>query len=461
MTRRPRIATLPLAGLAIALVIGSCTGASYGDYGAGAAFPGGEGTVTNYGPGAFSQPAANLDAEHVARFRIGDVFFTQEWVPAGHTSGERDGLGPTYLASSCVACHRADGRSDAPATTGSASRPILRFVDGDEMAPHLDAYGFQLQTVAIDGVPAEARLQVSWRELPGAYPDGTQYSLREPIIDVGGEQFGSLDGVVATGVRVGPALIGLGLLEAIPEAAIRALEDPNDRNGDGISGRVHGVTTLDGEVAIGRFGHKANIATIADQTAIAYLFDLGVTSPAFPDENCPIPQGACSAAASGGSPEISANRFSDVVVYASTLAVPGRPSAADAGVTEGEEIFTGIGCAACHVARWETGEHPIGALANQTIYPYTDLLLHDMGPGLSDGRTDGLAGPSEWRTAPLWGLGLVRSVNASAGFLHDGRARTIEEAVLWHGGEGMGSRDAFVSLSAADRQRVIQFLSSL
>ncbi|HSJ72452.1 MAG TPA: di-heme oxidoredictase family protein [Acidimicrobiia bacterium] len=461
MTRRTRIAKLPVAGFAIALAIGACSGASFGDYGVGAAFPGGEGTVTNYGPGAFSQPAANLDAEHVARFRIGDAFFTEAWVPAGDSGDERDGLGPTYLASSCAACHPADGRSDAPATPGSASRPILRFAGGDEMVPRLDAYGFQLQSAAIEGVPAEAQLQVSWRELPGAYPDGTPYSLRAPIIDVDGEQFGSLDGLVATGVRVGPALIGLGLLEAIPESAIRALADPDDRDGDGVSGRVHVVTTLGGEVAIGRFGHKANIATIADQTAIAYLLDLGVTSPALPDENCPVPQAACAAAASGGSPEISASRFADVVVYASTLAVPGRPSAGDGGVTEGEATFTEIGCAVCHVARWETGEHPIDALANQTIYPYTDLLLHDMGSGLSDGRTDSLAGPSEWRTAPLWGLGLVRSVNANAGFLHDGRARTIEEAVLWHGGEGMASRDAFVALTAADRQRVIQFLSSL
>ncbi len=445
----------------MALGIGACSGASYGGYGVGAASPGGEGTVTNYGPGAFSQPAANLDPEHLARFRIGDVFFSEEWLPAGHTGAERDGLGPTYLAASCAGCHPADGRSDAPATPGSSSQPILRFVDSDTSASPLDAYGFQLQTLAIDGVPPEAHLQVSWRELPAAYPDGTRYSLREPIIEVVGEQFGSLDGVVATGVRVGPSLIGLGLLEAIPESAISAGADPGDHDGDGVSGRINVVTTVDGDVAIGRFGHKANVATIADQTAIAYLLDLGVTSPGFPDENCPTPQLMCSAAANGGSPEISANRFADVVVYASTLAVPGRPSSGDQGVLEGEQIFTAIGCSTCHVARWETGEHPIGALANQVIYPYTDLLLHDMGPGLSDGRTDELAGPREWRTSPLWGLGLVRSVNARAGFLHDGRARTIEEAVLWHGGEGLRSRDAFVSLSAADRERVIQFLSSL
>ncbi len=447
--------------LATAVVIGACSVGSYGDYDAGAAFPGGEGTVSNHGPGAFSQPAANLDAEQRARFRIGDVFFTEEWFPAGQGRDERDGLGPTYLASSCAACHPADGRSDAPATPGSVSQPILRFTDGAGTAVSLDAYGHQLQTASIDGVPAEAQLKVSWREVPSAYPDGTAYSLREPIVEVEREVFGSLDGVTASGVRVGPALIGLGLLEAIPESEIRAIADPGDNDGDGVSGRVNEVTTLGGERAIGRFGYKANIATIADQTAIAYLLDLGVTSPAFPAENCPIPQVACSTAVSGGSPEISANRFADVVIYASTLAVPGRPSAGDPGVVEGEMIFAVIGCATCHVARWETGDHPIDAVAHQTIYPYTDLLLHDMGPGLSDGRTDGLAAPGEWRTAPLWGLGLVRSVNATAGFLHDGRARTIEEAVLWHGGEGSASRDAFVFLSSDDRQRVIQFLSSL
>jgi CxxC motif-containing protein (DUF1111 family) len=449
------------APLAAALVVAACSPAGYGGYGDSGAAPGGDGTVDDYGPGAFSQPAANLTDEDVARFRIGDSFFTEPWVPTGPEANERDGLGPTFLAVSCAECHPADGRSSAP-EGGTTSGAILRFVDSASMGTSLDGYRTQIQTRAVPGAIPEASIAVTWSEVHGEYGDGTPFALRRPEVVVSEAAFGSLDARVATGVRLGPPLIGLGLLEAIPVADIIALTDPDDQDGDGISGVAAVVDSPSlGPDSLGRFGWKANVASVADQTAIAYLLDLGITSPLLPTENCPAIQSGCAGLPSGGAPEISEERFAAVVAYAQTLAVPGRPSAGDATVQQGGALFDDIGCSSCHVAQWTTGAHPIEALSGQVIIPYTDLLLHDMGPELSDGRADGVAGPTEWRTAPLWGLGLTRTVNPRAGFLHDGRARSIEEAVLWHGGEALVSRDAFVALSAEDRQRVLVFLKSL
>jgi CxxC motif-containing protein (DUF1111 family) len=302
-------------------------------------------------------------------------------------------------------------------------------------------------------------VEVEWIDEEYAYPDGFPFSLRRPAVHVLSLSFGPLAGDFS-GIRLAPNLIGLGLLEAIPETAIRALADREDVDGDGISG-VASEVSFEGVAVLGRFGLKANVATVADQAAIAYLLDLGITSPRFPAENCSEEQTSCRDAPSGGSPEISAERLAAVVFYAQTLGVPARAGVDDESVIAGGLLFDDIGCVACHTRRWETGAHEVESLSYQAIYPYTDMLLHDMGEDLSDGRTDGTATESEWRTSPLWGLGLVRTVNADSGFLHDGRARTIEEAVLWHGGEGSGSRDRFAELSAQDRTLLLLFLKSL
>jgi len=460
--RAPRTGWSAVVSVALALIATGCYGGEgYNDYGSGPGAPGGDGTVSNYGPGAFSQAAANLSEEEVARFRIGDRFFTQPWTSAPGGAPESDGLGPTYLATSCAGCHPADGRSSAPLSVGDQGSPILRFIDTAGTASDLAEYHTQLQTDAVDGVPAEGEILIRWEYVNEVHPDGSPFSLRFPVLDVKGA-FEDLDGATATGVRVGPSLIGLGLLEAIPQQEIIAGADPDDADGDGISGRAPMAQPLRGGAAvIGRFGLKGNVASVADQTAIAYLLDMGITSPLLPNENCPPIQGACGRAPSGGDPEISLERFEDVVFYAQTLAVPGRPFASDESIVDGQRQFEALGCSGCHVQKWETGDHPVQALAGQTIYPYTDLLLHDMGEALSDGRRDGSATATEWRTPALWGLGLTRTVNAAAGFLHDGRARTIEEAVLWHGGEAAVARDAFTELSEVDRQLVLNFLKSL
>ena len=451
---------LLVVGAILIVATGCYGGEGYGEYGGGPGSPGGDGSVANYGPGAFSQAAANLSPDEIVRFRIGDRFFTQPWSAAPGASPESDGLGPTYLATSCAACHPADGRSSSPASDRSDSFPILRFTDGSDSGTILEHYAVQLQTDAIEGVDVEGALSIEWESVAGSYPDGTPYELRTPKVTTTGS-FPWVEGHGASGVRMGPALIGLGLLEAIPEDDIVAAADPDDTDGDGISGVAARVRALDGAEALGRFGLKANVASVADQTAIAYLLDIGITSDLLPDENCPAIQMSCSEAPSGGAPEISASRFADVVFYAQTLAVPSRPFAFDETVREGELVFEDVGCTACHTRRFTTGDHEVEALAGQVIYPYTDLLLHDMGPGLSDGRSDGTASPQEWRTPALWGLGLTRAVNPHAGFLHDGRARTIEEAVLWHDGEARSARDAWMQLPAEQRDRLLIFLKSL
>jgi CxxC motif-containing protein (DUF1111 family) len=455
--RRRSIAAIVIT----AAIVAGCGNGSYGRLQGGVIAAGGDGSVVGVGPGAFSQPAANLTPDELARFRVGDAFFTPSWQEAPGTALERDGLGPTYVAAACAACHPADGVGDAPGTSGTEGPPILRFRDAADAAVAPDAYGPQIQQLAVAGVEAEASTRVTWEEVTGTYADGTPYTLRRPAVDVRDWAFGEPSARVS-GPVIGPRLIGLGLLEAIPADEILARADPFDADGDGISGSASIVDspTL-GTGSLGRFGRKATQATVADQTSLAYWQDLGVTSPMHPAENCPTLQTACSSAASGGTPEISAERFADVVFYSQTLAVPVRTSAADRSVVAGEQIFTELGCASCHVPTWTTGDHAVDALEGQTIHPYTDLLLHDMGPELSDGRSDGAAGPREWRTTALWGLGLTRSVNPAAGFLHDGRAATIEEAVLWHGGEADRSRAGFVALSAGDRALVLAFLRSL
>ena len=263
--------------------------------------------------------------------------------------------------------------------------------------------------------------------------------------------------------RIAPATVGMGLLEAIPEKSILALADPEDTDGDGISGRPNMVwDAVQGRHVLGRFGWKAGKPTVEQQSAGAFHGDIGITSRYFPDENCPPAQSACLEAPKGGSPEVPDERLAKVAFYVQTLAVPAMRNMDDPEVREGAQLFMKAGCGACHTPRHETSEDfPVRPLRGQVIYPYTDLLLHDMGEGLADNRPDGEASGREWRTPPLWGIGLVETVNGHTMFLHDGRARNIEEAVFWHDGEARQSRDHYVGLSSEERDSVIRFLRSL
>ena len=427
---------------------------------------GGETTAFIGNRSAFEMSARNLTNELRRTFEVGDSFFNQNWVTAPASTTARDGLGPTHNALSCSSCHVLDGRGKPPDNPDDPERGLLfrlSIPDGNGGAVGEPTYGEQLQDRSILGVPVEGQMLVIYKEVKGQYPDGTEYSLRQPMYSIEELAFGPLHPEVRISPRVAPATIGMGLLEAIPEERILALADVDDANGDGISGRPNYVWDVrKDELALGRFGWKSNQPTIEQQAASAFLGDIGITSTLFPDENCPPAQEKCSRAVNGGSPEIPDERLAKVTLYVQTLAVPAMRDTEDDTVKQGARLFVQTQCSVCHTPRYETGDtHPVEPLRNQTIFPYTDLLLHDMGPGLADNSPDGQASGSEWRTPPLWGIGLVETVNGHTMFLHDGRARSLEEAILWHGGEAEGSRLLFMELTAEERNALIRFLESI
>ncbi len=443
--------------------IGNDTAVSTGEQ-----LSGGQATVFDTTPNAFSLPAPGLDRDQELLFFVGNSFFNQNWVTAPASTTARDGLGPHFNARSCAGCHFKDGRGRPPAFDGEAPTGfLLRLsVPGSDMhgAPAAEPnYGGQLQDEAIMGVESEGAFQVSYTEVPFTFPDGETMMLRQPTYTFSNLNYGELHPELMVSPRVANQMIGMGLLEAVPADTLLAQADPTDRDDDGISGRPNMVwDAFNNQMAIGRFGWKANQPTVLQQTAGAFLGDMGITTPLFPDENCTVMQTNCQTAAHGGEPEIDPDDFLKVVLYASSLAVPARRNWDDAQVVQGKKLFEEIGCSKCHTAELETGVHPtIPALSHQTIRPYTDLLLHDMGEGLADGRPDFQATGSEWRTPPLWGIGLIETVNGHTTLLHDGRARNMLEAILWHGGESEAVRDAFTELTAEERAALLAFLDSL
>ena len=422
---------------------------------------GGPATVSVEGPHAFSLAAPGLSAKDRRAFSVGNAFFRDNWVIAPASAEGRDGLGPFFNANSCSACHMEDGRGSVP-LDGEAGVGVVVFLSPREAdgEPH-PTYGGQLHDQAIPGVAPEAAIRLSPATTTGRYPDGTPYELVRWDLSFDNAAYGPLD-EVRRSMRIGQQLAGVGLLEAIDEATLLALEDPDDRDGDGISGRAHRVIGADGTIGIGRFGWKASQPTLEAQVIAALHEDLGITSRMRPHEAATDAQPEALAAPSGGSPEIDDHKIGRLAHYCRVLAVPAQRRVGDPQVEAGRELFAAIGCTACHLPELRTGTHsPIEAFRDVVIRPYTDLLLHDMGEGLADDRRDGAATGREWRTPPLWGLGLLKVVNPEARFLHDGRAATIEEAILWHGGEAEASRDRFMQLDASERAAVLAFLESL
>ena len=428
---------------------------------------GGDTTAFTDTRNAFSLPARNLSGDERRVFAVGNSFFRTNWVAAPASTEARDGLGPLFNAFGCSSCHFLDGRAKPPEGVDDPELGLLIRIS----MPGVDAhggplahptYGDQVQDRAILGVEPEALIVVSWEEVPGAYEDGTAYSLRRPTFRLVDPAYGPLPDDLLLSPRIAQQIVGMGLLEAIPEERLLEFADPDDEDGDGISGRVNRVwNAATGEETLGRFGWKAGQPTVETQVAAAFLNDVGITSPVLPDENCSAAQIECLAAINGGSPEMTVDRLAAVTLYTQTLAVPAMRNLEDEAVERGAALFFRAGCDACHTPSHQTGDASIAALSNQTILPYTDLLLHDMGEGLADGRPEFDASGSEWRTPPLWGIGLIQTVNGHTMLLHDGRARSIEEAILWHGGEGAGARDAFRALSSEEREALLQFLESL
>jgi CxxC motif-containing protein (DUF1111 family) len=371
-------------------------------------------------------------------------------------------LGPLYDNTSCRACHIKDGRGRPPEGSEAFVSMLLRLsvagMDAHGGPVSAPGFGHQLQARAVIGTAAEADPRVSYIEVAGTYGDGQPYSLREPHYDLM-TPYTPLPAGLLVSPRVAPVVFGMGLLEAIDEATVVGRADPADANGDGISGKANYVfDPTTGLIALGRFGWKASAASALHQVVGAYNEDMGVTSPYLPEEPCVGQLPGCATHA----PDVTDTITESVAMYVRTLGVPARRSLTDATALRGEQLFQSLKCGACHTPTVVTGTAPeTPEAAAQTIHPYTDLLVHDMGPGLADGRPDYLAGGQEWRTAPLWGIGLTQVVNGHTYFLHDGRARGLAEAILWHGGEALPSREQFRTLPAADRAAVLAFLGSL
>jgi CxxC motif-containing protein (DUF1111 family) len=451
------------AALAFALALSGCRKTAAGD----SALSAGAATVFDATHDAFSFPAPNLSAEHRTSFFVGNSFFSQAWVVAPASVENRDGLGPLFNARSCSACHFKDGRSRPPEPGEAFTTVLLRIsipgrgVHGEPVPDPI--YGDQIQGNAVPGVPREADVIAEYETVTGKFQSGETYTLRRPKYRLEHLGFGAVAEGLLMSARVAPPVIGVGLLEAIPETDLRGRVDPDDADHDGVSGRANMVwDRAKNRPAVGRFGWKAEQPTVLQQVASAFVGDLGITTTVFPAENHTAREPPCDTQPSGGSPEASDLVLRSVAGYARTLGVPARRRAKDGTDRRGEDLFERVRCPACHVPSFGTGPVPdLPELGGQLIHPYTDLLLHDMGEGLSDDRPAFEAGGREWRTAPLWGIGLVSTVNGHSYFLHDGRARSLEEAILWHDGEARAARDAFVVMPAGERAAVIAFLSSL
>ncbi len=440
-------------------------------------------TVRDDSPTAYLHPIASLDAKQTELFALGHRMFTNRWAFFWFENAEF-GRGPTSNAQACTTCHVNNGRGLAFGTE------LVRGADGEDRDHHIkvpfepapnavvrvsvkgtDAhggpkphphYGDQLQIFGVQGVvPLEGRFHVAWRERTVTLADGEAVSLRSPVVTITDLAYGPLGNDAMTGLRQAPPLVGLGLLEAVPEDTILALAARTPV--DGIRGKANRVwDQSQGRTALGRFGLKANHGSLREQVAAAFINDIGLSSPVYPDQNCPAIQETCPIQMVAGKPEITALRLAATELYVRALAVPARRQADDETVRRGERVFVEARCAVCHVLELTTGPYPeLPQLAQQRIQPFTDLLLHDMGEELADGRPDYLATGREWRTPPLWGIGLSVQVNGAGAFMHDGRARSFAEAILWHGGEGEVSREAFRQLGRSDREALMAFLRSL
>lgn len=430
--------------------------------------PGGGATTEHSGSAAFLQQAAGGDRQQQLFFVSGSSFYLEPWLPPPSVSTSRRGLGPLFNAAACSDCHLGGGRG-RPAL-GAEDEPaglVLRLGSGeqDEHGAALPdpVYGVQLQTRALAGSAAEGTVLLELEPLLRSYADGSEQLLRVPRYRLAELRYGAAPGELRLSPRAAAATVGLGLLEAIPAARLQALEDPDDRDGDGISGRLNQVWDRSAQaLAPGRFGWKAEQPSLRQQISAALAHDMGVTSLTYPEGDCIA--AACSAetAAAGAAPELNERVLDRLELYLRLLAVPARRVPEDEAVQRGERWFSELGCAGCHVpAHMTASDAALLQLRAQEIWPYTDLLLHDLGAELADDRPSYLAQGTEWRTPPLWGVGLSRQVSGHQRLLHDGRAEGVAEAILWHGGEAAAARDGFQALGAAQRAELVAFVESL
>jgi CxxC motif-containing protein (DUF1111 family) len=448
------------------------------------ALPGGAATTKKRpNQDAFSQSSANITFEQEGTFKLGNGLFRKLWVSSPSSTQASDGLGPLFNARACQSCHLKDGRGHPPEGAADATSMFFRLARAAETEEEKRAvadravlnlpdpvYGGQLQDLAVPGLAGEGKMAISYAEIPVTLGDGTVASLRKPTYSVTDLADGPMHPGTTLSPRVTPAMIGLGLVEQIHPADILANADPDDGDGDGISGKPNIVRDeLSRELTLGRFGWKAQTPSIRQQSADAFAGDIGISTPEVPKSfgDCTKAQTKCRAMPTGvqerlGDVEAPPPVMDLVTFYSQNLAVPARRDVAKPAVLAGKKVFYDLGCASCHTPKFVTRrDAPDKAFSFQLIWPYSDFLLHDMGEGLADGQQVGDANGNEWRTPPLWGIGLTQRVSGHTFFLHDGRARNLTEAILWHGGEGQKARDRFAALDAADRAALINFLESL
>jgi CxxC motif-containing protein (DUF1111 family) len=423
---------------------------------------GGKATVFDESSHAFTHNIEGLNARDLRVHELGDQAFEVKFVaPPAPVFG---GLGSIFNNVSCINCHRNDGGgfpSAGSATSGLLMRISQAGTDAHGGALAVDGYGTQLQDQALLGYQPEANVLINYTESPFTYPDGRETSLRIPSYTLANPYL-PISVPYMLSPRLAPPVVGMGLLENIPENTIESFVDAGDQNGDGIIGKVNRVYNgYTGETDLGRFGLKANTSSLLVQVATAYQQDMGITSFVHPDENS-FGQLQWPSSTQTGKKELADSTLNATTFYIRTLAVPARRNVNDPDVQAGSILFNQINCSGCHRPTIMTGpDFQVPQLSGQRIHPYTDLLVHDMGEGLSDNRPDFLATGREWRTQPLWGLGLLQRTTGTAFYLHDGRARTIEEAILWHEGEAAKSKKAFTELTQGQRIQLMKFLNSL
>jgi len=432
---------------------------------------------------AFSHFSANLSFAEEETFKLGNALFRKLWVSSPSSTQASDGLGPLFNARACQSCHLKDGRGHPPEGATDATSMFLRLSRAPRTPQEQDlikskailnlpdpVYGGQLQDLAVPGLKAEGRMVIDYEDFTIVLGDGTEVPMRRPTYSVTELAYGPMDVTTTLSPRVTPAMIGLGLVEQIHPADILALADPDDADGDGISGRANIVRDpATGALALGRFGWKAQNPTIRAQVASAFSGDIGISTPDHPDPwgDCTEAQADCRAAPRGVQQRLGDTEAPDPVLdlvtfYSQHLAVPARRDVDDPEVLRGKEMFHALGCAGCHTPKFVTRKDaPNKALAFQLIWPYSDFLLHDLGPAMADWQPVGDARGGEWRTQPLWGIGLTQTVSGHTFFLHDGRARNLTEAILWHGGEAEAATEGFKALPKSDRDALLRFLESL
>jgi len=466
-----------LSGIIIVMcTLSACSDNSVPDFDKSELAPGGEMTTKRLANRSYVAVGRNVSRAKELNFWTGFSLFRDPWVIAPSSTRDRDGLGPLFITRSCVTCHHDGGRG--PMSQAGIHQPISLLMRLGSTLPKVNAvdpnYGGQIQPRAVNLIHSrvkkqpsgEAWLDLQYQTIEGTFADGQPYQLRKPSYQLTKMAYGELAPNIGLSPRYAPSIYGMGLLDAIDEQDLLAQQDIDDANEDGISAKYNLVTNVETkQLAIGRFGFKAKHPTLNQQVAAAFNGDIGITSPLFPKENCSDNQPNCHVVSNLGEQdgvEIPQKLLTLVNEFSAYIGVqPARTLTSDR-VQQGRKLFYTSGCAHCHTPSYTTAkDYPLIPLANQKIWPYTDLALHDMGQGLADGITEFDANGQEWRTPPLWGIGIQKRISGSSNFLHDGRARSIEEAILWHGGEAAAAQQQYISLSSSDRAALLQFLKSI